>query len=335
MRAHHSGGKSGDGSDANTRPADGVALRVLAVLRCSSRQRMPTAPGNGCRWHARERLSKVRDPHNHTHAGVPMNSATVSSPSISLPALPYEQSALQPVISANTLSFHHGKHHKGYVDNLNKLISGTEFADMPLEKIIRTTAGQPEHAGIFNNAAQAWNHAFYWRCLKPKGGGEPPAVLKRLMESSFGSVEACKKELAGAAVGQFGKRLGLAGSGRRETQGGEDGECSISPLTPVVQSAADHRRMGACLLSGLPESTSRLRPRAARQARQLGIRGGQSRREVAAPIPCATGQAQSFVPPAAQGLDQEHAGIHTPLLNRHIGDICACRAVFSAVDTSR
>lgn len=133
-----------------------------------------------------------------------MNSATVSSPPISLPALPYEQSALQPVISANTLSFHHGKHHKGYVDNLNKLIAGTEFGDMPLEKIIKTTAGQSEHAGIFNNAAQAWNHTFYWQSLSPKGGGEPPAALKRLMESSFGSIEACKKELAGAAVGQFG-----------------------------------------------------------------------------------------------------------------------------------
>ena len=133
-----------------------------------------------------------------------MNSATVSSPSISLPPLPYEQSALQPVISANTLSFHYGKHHKTYVDTLNKLIAGTEFADMPLEKIIRATASQADHVAIFNNAAQAWNHTFYWHSLKPSGGGEPPAALKRLIESSFGSVDACKKELANAAVGQFG-----------------------------------------------------------------------------------------------------------------------------------
>ena len=97
-----------------------------------------------------------------------MNSAIVSSPSIVQPALPYEQSALQPVISANTLSFHYGKHHKTYVDTLNKLIVGTEFADMPLEKIIKATAGQSDHAAIFNNAAQAWNHTFYWRSLKPK-----------------------------------------------------------------------------------------------------------------------------------------------------------------------
>jgi superoxide dismutase, Fe-Mn family len=133
-----------------------------------------------------------------------MNTATVSSSPILLPPLPYEESALQPVISANTLSFHHGKHHKTYVDTLNKLIVGTEFADMPLEKIVKTASGQSDHVAIFNNAAQAWNHTFYWRCLKPKGGGEPPAVLKRLMESSFGSVEACKKELARAAVEQFG-----------------------------------------------------------------------------------------------------------------------------------
>jgi Fe-Mn family superoxide dismutase len=133
-----------------------------------------------------------------------MNTATVSSSPILLPPLPYEESALQPVISANTLSFHHGKHHKTYVETLNKLIVGTEFADMPLEKIVKATSGQSDHVAIFNNAAQAWNHAFYWRCLKPKGGGEPPVILKRLMESSFGSVEACKKELAHAAVEQFG-----------------------------------------------------------------------------------------------------------------------------------
>ena len=133
-----------------------------------------------------------------------MNSATMSSPTITLPALPYEQSALQPVISGNTLGFHYGKHHKTYVDTLNKLIAGTEFADMPLEKIIKTAAGQSDHAAIFNNAAQDWNHTFYWKSLKPKGGGEPPAILKRLMESSFGSVEACKKEFSNAAVAQFG-----------------------------------------------------------------------------------------------------------------------------------
>jgi superoxide dismutase, Fe-Mn family len=133
-----------------------------------------------------------------------MNTAMALSAPILLPALPYEQNALQPVISANTLGFHYGKHHKTYVDTLNKLIAGTEFEDVALEKIVRATAGKPDSVAIFHNAAQAWNHAFYWRSLKPKGGGEPPATLKRLMESSFGSVEACKKELTNAAVEEFG-----------------------------------------------------------------------------------------------------------------------------------
>ena len=133
-----------------------------------------------------------------------MNTATPIAFPVTLPPLPYEQSALQPVISANTLGFHHGKHHKTYVDTLNKLIGGTEFADMPLEKIVKATANQADHADIFHNAGQAWNHNFYWRCMRPSGGGEPPAALKRLMESFFGTVDACKKELSKAAVGEFG-----------------------------------------------------------------------------------------------------------------------------------
>jgi superoxide dismutase, Fe-Mn family len=133
-----------------------------------------------------------------------MNTAAVESRPIALPPLPFDQGALAPVISANTLSFHYGKHHKTYVDTLNKLIAGTEFADMPLENIIRASARQPDHATIFNNAAQAWNHTFYWNSLKPKGGGEPPSELKSLMQTSFGSVDQCKKELSKAAVAQFG-----------------------------------------------------------------------------------------------------------------------------------
>jgi superoxide dismutase, Fe-Mn family len=133
-----------------------------------------------------------------------MNTAAVLSQPISLPPLPYDQGALAPVISANTLTFHYGKHHKTYVETLNKLIVGTEFADMPLESIIRATARQSDHTAIFNNAAQTWNHTFYWKSMKAKGGGEPPAALKTLMQDSFGGTEQCKKELSKAAVGQFG-----------------------------------------------------------------------------------------------------------------------------------
>jgi len=130
-------------------------------------------------------------------------SAHAAAPYV-LPPLPYAENALEPVITARTIGFHYGKHHKAYVDNLNKLIAGTEYADLSLEKIITGTAGRPEKTAIFNNAAQIWNHTFYWNSMKPKGGGEPPAALKQRIEASFGSVDACKKELADAAVSQFG-----------------------------------------------------------------------------------------------------------------------------------
>ena len=102
-----------------------------------------------------------------------------------LPTLPYADNALDQVISANTIGFHYGKHHKGYVDNLNKLVAGTELADLPLEKIITETAGIADKTAIFNNAAQTWNHTFYWRSLTPKGDGEPPAVLDKLIHRDF------------------------------------------------------------------------------------------------------------------------------------------------------
>ena len=121
-----------------------------------------------------------------------------------LPALPYHENALEPVISSSTIGFHYGKHHQGYVDNVNKLITGTPFAKMPLEKIITQTADKPDRVAIFNNAAQVWNHTFYWNSLKPGGGGEPSGELKILIDKSFGNSDACKKALADAAITQFG-----------------------------------------------------------------------------------------------------------------------------------
>ncbi|PTN36316.1 superoxide dismutase [Desulfonatronum sp. SC1] len=128
-----------------------------------------------------------------------------ASPHI-LPSLPYQDNALDPVISANTISFHYGKHHKGYVDKLNELVAGTQFTELSLEEIIVATSGKPSMAttAIFNNAAQTWNHTFYWSSLKPKGGGDPPAELKQKIEAAFGTLDACKKELADAATAQFG-----------------------------------------------------------------------------------------------------------------------------------
>jgi superoxide dismutase, Fe-Mn family len=123
---------------------------------------------------------------------------------ILLPPLPWDESALEPVISARTISFHYGKHHKTYVDTTKDLVAGTEYADMPLEEIISKVAGQKDKTKLFNNAAQVWNHSFFWQCLSPDGGGEPPSELKQRMEKSFGSVDDCKKELVTMATTQFG-----------------------------------------------------------------------------------------------------------------------------------
>ena len=121
-----------------------------------------------------------------------------------LPPLPYDDNALAPVISANTISFHYGKHHKTYVDNLNKLVPGTEWEGASLEAIISATAGKADRVGLFNNAAQVWNHTFYWHGLKKNGGGAPTGALADKIGSAFGSFENFKKEFASAAVTQFG-----------------------------------------------------------------------------------------------------------------------------------
>ena len=127
-----------------------------------------------------------------------------STPIHTLPRLPYAEDALAPVISATTLGHHHGKHHQGYVDALNKLVAGTEFAGMSLQETITATAGKADKAKIFNHAAQTWNHTFYWQSLKPGGGGEAPASIRPMIEADFGSVEACKAALAAAAAERFG-----------------------------------------------------------------------------------------------------------------------------------
>jgi len=125
-----------------------------------------------------------------------------------LPALPYADNALAPVISANTLSFHYGKHHKAYVDNLNKLVAGTEYESATLEKVIADTAGKADKAGIFNNAAQIWNHTFYWNSLKGNGGGQPTGKLAQMIESDLGGFDSFKKEFAATTVSQFGSGWG-------------------------------------------------------------------------------------------------------------------------------
>jgi Fe-Mn family superoxide dismutase len=116
-----------------------------------------------------------------------------------LPELPYAKNALEPHISAETVEYHYGKHHQTYVTNLNNLIKGTEHENASLEEIVMKSSG-----GIFNNAAQVWNHTFYWNCMKPNGGGEPSGALADAINKKFGSYAAFKEEFAKCAIGTFG-----------------------------------------------------------------------------------------------------------------------------------
>jgi Fe-Mn family superoxide dismutase len=123
---------------------------------------------------------------------------------IQLPDLPYAKDALAPVISANTIEFHYGKHHRAYVDNANKLLAGTEFEKERLETIVQKTAGDAAKSGIFNNAAQVWNHSFYWQCLKPGGGGAPSGAIAAKIIAAWGSYEKFVEDLKTAGTTQFG-----------------------------------------------------------------------------------------------------------------------------------
>jgi superoxide dismutase, Fe-Mn family len=116
-----------------------------------------------------------------------------------LPALPYPKNGLEPSISSETLEYHYAKHHAAYVTNINSLIKGTEFENLALEEIIKKSSG-----GIFNNAAQVWNHTFYWNCLKPGGGGQPPGEVSKAIKSAFGSFDNFKNEFTQKAVTLFG-----------------------------------------------------------------------------------------------------------------------------------
>ncbi len=121
-----------------------------------------------------------------------------------LPPLPWDQGALAPVISARTIGLHYGKHHATYVKKLNELVAGTRFAEMPLDHVIAATVGGAESQKIFNNAAQAWNHAFFWSCLRPGGGGEPERNIAKRLEADFGGYAPFRERFAQAAVDCFG-----------------------------------------------------------------------------------------------------------------------------------
>ncbi|MFM7438827.1 MAG: superoxide dismutase [Snowella sp.] len=121
-----------------------------------------------------------------------------------LPPLPYDYTALEPYISKKTLEVHHDKHHAAYVNNYNAAVAGTELDSISLEAAIKSVAGDPAKAGIFNNAAQAWNHSFYWNCIKPNGGGIPTGALAAKIDGDFGSFDKFVEAFKAAGATQFG-----------------------------------------------------------------------------------------------------------------------------------
>ena len=163
-----------------------------------------------------------------------------------LPELPYAQNALEPHISANTLSFHHGKHHKAYVDKLNELVAGTPLENASLEDVIKQTAKDEAKETVFNNAAQVWNLTFYWNCMKPNGGGKPTGKIAELIERDLGGYDKFKEDFKQGRHHAVRQRLGMAGAGRRQAQHHENAE--RRPAHGAWQkSRADHGRVGGML----------------------------------------------------------------------------------------
>ncbi|MFL6593709.1 MAG: superoxide dismutase [Luteimonas sp.] len=154
---------------------------------------------------------------------------------IELPPLPFERTALEPHISGETIDYHYGKHHKTYVDNLNKMIAGTEFESMPLEDIIRKSQG-----AMFNNAAQVWNHTFYWNCLKPNAGGEPSGKLADAIGKAFGSFDKFKEQFSDLAVKTFGSGWAWL------VQRGDGGLALVSTQNAVTPLTSDDIPLMTC-----------------------------------------------------------------------------------------
>jgi len=154
-----------------------------------------------------------------------------------LPALPYDYTALDPYISKSTLEFHHDKHHAAYVNNYNGLVKDTPFDNQAIEEVIKAVAGDASKAGIFNNAAQAWNHTFYWNSIKPNGGGTPTGALAEKITADFGSFEAFVDEFKKAGATQFGSGwawLVLDGGTLKVTKTGNAENPLTTGATPLL-----------------------------------------------------------------------------------------------------
>ncbi|MEX0838198.1 MAG: superoxide dismutase [Parvibaculum sp.] len=161
---------------------------------------------------------------------------------LELSPLPYAEDALAPHIGAETLAFHYGKHHKGYVDKVNKLVDGTELDALSLVPLIRKVAGDRSKKTLFNNAAQVWNHDFYWRSMSPKGGGKPRGALAEKIDSELGGYDKFRKRFKEAATGQFGSGycwLVVGDTGRLEIYGSPNAETPVAGNDEVPLLTAD------------------------------------------------------------------------------------------------
>jgi Fe-Mn family superoxide dismutase len=157
--------------------------------------------------------------------GVALAATALAAPAIvgarttiaeAMPPLPYPDDALAPVISATTIGFHYGKHHKAYYDNMMRLVAGTDFANHSVEEIVRTTLVNPNRTALYNNAAQVWNHTFYWNSMRPNGGGEPSGALAERIASDFGDFGTFRRKFIEAATGQFGSGWAWLVEGRNK-----------------------------------------------------------------------------------------------------------------------
>ena len=207
-----------------------------------------------------------------------------------LPPLPYAMDALAPAVSKETLEYHYGKHHKAYVDNLNNLQKGTEFESMALEDIVKKATG-----GIYNNAAQIWNHTFFWSCMKPAGGGEPNGSLAGAITAKWGSYAAFKEAFQKSAVGNFGSGWTWL---VKKADGGVDIVNMGAAGTPADHgrhAVAHGRCLGARVLHRLPQRAAQVRRGVHHNARQLGFRYQELRRLTSA----GSVERPSEAPPAA------------------------------------
>jgi superoxide dismutase, Fe-Mn family len=154
-----------------------------------------------------------------------------------LPSLPYDYTALEPYISKSTLEFHHDKHHAAYVNNFNNAVKGTDLDSKSLEEVIKTIANDPDKAGVFNNAAQSWNHSFYWKCIKPNGGGTPTGALAQKIDADFGGFDKFVEAFKTAGATQFGSGwawLVLEGNTLKVTKTSNAGNPLTSGQIPLL-----------------------------------------------------------------------------------------------------